>query len=80
MNLLDKRFPTCPHCEKAKLEIEDVIDTSVDWDDGIYTEFTVGVCPNCERRFSYNQFYTLEPTGYEDLIDITEDEKEEVKS
>ena len=80
MNLLGKRTPTCPHCGKAKLETEDVIDTFTDCIEEIYTEFTVGVCPNCERRFSYTQFYTLEPTSYDDLIDITEDEKEEVKS
>lgn len=80
MNLLGKRTPTCPHCGMAKLETEDIIDTDVDCVEGIFIEFSVGVCPNCERHFSYNQFYTLEPTGYVELIDITEDEKEEPKS
>lgn len=77
MKLDDMRTPTCPNCGGAKLETEDIIDTYADTIENIYTEFTVGVCPNCGRQFSYTQTYNLEPTGYEDLIDITEDEKED---
>lgn len=77
MKLCDKRTPTCPHCGMAKLETEDVIDTCTDYENNRFTEYTIGVCPNCERTFSYTQIYTLEPTGYDDLIDATEDEEDE---
>ena len=76
IKLYDRRTPTCSNCGMAKLETEDIIDTFADIVENIYTEFTVGVCPNCGRQFSYTQIYSLEPTGYEDLIDITEDEDE----
>lgn len=77
MKLSDKRTPTCPHCGMAKLETEDIIDTYTNYEDNIFVEYSIGACPNCERTFSYNQIYTLEPTGYEDLLDVTEDEEDE---
>lgn len=75
--LSDHRTPTCPHCGMAKLEIEDIIDTYTNNADNTFTEYSIGVCPNCEHIFSYNQIYTLEPTHYEDLEDVTEDEEDE---
>ena len=77
MKLSDRRTPTCYHCGMAKLEIEDIIDTSSNYEECKYTEFVVGVCPNCNHTFSYSQEYTLEPIGYDDVVDITEDEEEE---
>lgn len=73
--LSDRRTPTCPHCGMAKLKTEDIIDTYAE--ENIFVEYSIGVCPNCEHTFSYNQLYTLEPTGYEDLLDVTEDEDDE---
>lgn len=75
--LSDKRTPTCPHCGMAKLETEDIIDTCTNYEDNQFTEYSIGVCPNCGHTFSYTQIYTLEPTGYDDLIDVTEDEEDE---
>lgn len=78
--LSDKRTPTCPHCGMAKLETEDIIDT---WErteqDGAtrMVEQTIGVCPNCNRRFDYLQIFTHDPIEYECLEDVTEDEEEE---
>lgn len=77
MKLCDKRTPTCPHCGMAKLETEDIIDTCTNYEENTFVEFSIGVCPNCTHTFSYNQIYTLEPTGYEDLLDVTEDEEDE---
>jgi hypothetical protein len=77
MKLNDKRTPTCPHCGMAKLETEDIIDTYTNYEGHIFVEYTIGVCPNCERHFQYNQIYTLEPTGYEDIDYCDEDEIEE---
>lgn len=73
IRLSDRRTPTCTNCGMAKLETEDIIDTCTNYEDNQFTEYTIGVCPNCGHTFSY----TLEPTGYDDLIDITEDEEEE---
>ena len=75
--LSDKRTPTCPHCGMAKLETEDIIDTYTNYEENTFVEYSIGICPNCEHTFSYNQIYTLEPTGYKDLLDVTEDEEEE---
>ena len=77
MMLSDRRTPTCPHCGMAKLETEDIIDTFTNYEENTFVEYSIGVCPNCERTFSYNQMYTLEPTGYECVEDITEDEEDE---
>lgn len=77
IRLMDRRTPTCPHCGMAKLETEDIIDTCTDYENNQFVEYSIGTCPNCNHTFSYNQYYTLEPTGYEDLVDVTEDEEEE---
>lgn len=72
--LFDRRRPTCPNCGRAKLETVDVLDTWTDYENCVYTEFTHGVCPQCEKSFQYTQLYSLEPTGYEDLEECDEDE------
>lgn len=79
MKLCDKRTPTCPHCGMAKLEADDIIDT---YEGGtaeqpLWVELTIGICPNCDHSFEYKQFYTHDPTGYELLEDLTEDEEDE---
>lgn len=77
IKLYDRRTPTCPHCGMAKLETEDIIDTCTDYENNQFIEYSIGTCPNCSHTCSYTQYYTLEPTGYEDLIDVTEDEEED---
>lgn len=77
MMLHDKRTPTCSNCGMAKLETEDIVDTSTNYEDNIFIEYSVGVCPNCGRTFSYTQRYSLVPLDYDDLVDITEDEEDE---
>ena len=72
--LFDRKRPTCPNCGRAKLEVVDIPDTWTDYENCVYTEFTYGVCPQCDHGFQYEQKYSLEPTGYENLEECNEDE------
>lgn len=69
--------PTCLHCGQAQLEYEDTIDQYFDYEGGILTEFTVAHCPQCRHDFSYRNVFQMTFTGFADIQDITEDEKEE---
>lgn len=77
MKLNDKRTPTCPNCGMAKLEVGDVIDVWTSVDEGRYTEFCYGFCPNCNAAYEFNQHFTIEPKDYEILEWVNEDEMEE---
>lgn len=74
MSLFDKRRPRCPYCECVKLDIEDVIDTTSDYEDCEYSEITIGICPRCGKVFQYKQVYILEPKRYEDFEELEDDE------
>ena len=74
MKLDDMRTPTCPNCGGAKLETDDVIDTSVDTSDGFYSELVIGTCPNCNCQYEYTQFYSIKPTHFDMIECLTEEE------
>lgn len=74
MSLFDRNRPRCPYCECVKLDIEDVIDTTSDYEDCEYWEITIGICPRCGKVFQYKQVYTLEPKRYEDFEELEDDE------
>ncbi len=74
MSLFDRNRPCCSYCECVKLDIEDVIDTTSDYEDCEYSEITIGICPRCGKVFQYKQVYTLEPKRYEDFEEMEDDE------
>lgn len=49
-------FPCCPYCN---CDIEYVKQTDHDYDDIYFFVYWTGLCPQCQRTFSFTETYRL---------------------